>query len=121
MNILDICDQEPEPDHPARREEAPQHRRPSMSTRLNGRTSAESARSTARPRSSGQEGAIIPAFDVDVLCKSAEAAMELSITWGEFCEISPHRPQHREVAGGMGLKVLPEFANIPRIGRPETR
>jgi hypothetical protein len=25
---------------------------------------------------------------VDVLCKNAEAAMELSITWGEFCETS---------------------------------
>jgi hypothetical protein len=57
---------------------------------------------------------IIPAHDIDVLCKDAGTAMALRIAWSEFCEISPHRPRTAEESEEWGLKVLPEFATIPR-------
>ena len=114
MNILDICDQEPEPDHPARRE------RPHSIVALYVHKAEwdDFSRICQEHGSTAIVGVkkvpIIPAFDVDVLCKSAEAAMELSITWGEFCEISPHRPRTAKEREEWGLRVLPEFANIPR-------
>jgi hypothetical protein len=57
---------------------------------------------------------IIPAHDVEVLCQDADAAMALRMAWGEFCEISSHRPRTVQEREEWGLKVLPEFANIPR-------
>jgi hypothetical protein len=114
MRHRDIYDYEPEPDHPAKRER-PHDIAPCTSTRLNGTTSAESARTTARPRSSASGR-----------CRSSRPSMwtcsartprlpwQLSITWGEFCETSPHRPRTEKEREEWGLKVLPEFANIPR-------
>jgi hypothetical protein len=80
MKFLDICDQEPEPDRPAKCERP--HRVVALyvhkaewddfSRICQDHGSTEIVGITKVP--------IIPAFDVDVLCKDAEAAMALSIT-----------------------------------------
>ena len=114
MLYRDICDQEPESDHPAKREKP--H---SLVALYVHKAEGDDLRRICQDHGSTEivgvkKVPIIPAFDVDVLCKDAEAAMALSITWGEFCETSPHRPRTEKEREEWGLKVLPEFANIPR-------
>ncbi len=55
---------------------------------------------------------LIPAHDIDVLCRDADIAMALRIAWGEFCETSPHRPHSKEEALAWAERQGPEV-NIP--------
>jgi hypothetical protein len=113
MRDRDFDDYEPEPDHPAK------HERPHSVVALyvhkaewedfsgicqdHGPTEIVGIRKVP----------IIPAFDVDVLCKDAGAAMRLTAAWGEFCETSPHRPHSKEEALAWGEQFNP-FPDIPR-------
>jgi hypothetical protein len=114
MRYRDICDQEPEPEHPAKRE-----RPRDIAALYVHEAEWDDLRRICQDHGSTaiigvRKVPIIPAFDVDVRCEDAETAMALSIAWGEFCEISPHRPRTAKEREEWGLKVLPEFANIPR-------
>jgi hypothetical protein len=114
MHFRDSLDNEPEPEHPAKR------RCPTRIASLYVHTAEwVDFRRICEAHGSTQIVAarkvpIIPAHDIDVLCKDAEAAMELSVAWGEFCETSRHQPRTKKEREEWGLKVLPEFANIPR-------
>jgi hypothetical protein len=114
MRCHDIHDYEPEPNHPAKRQ-----RPHSIAALYVHKAEGEDFSRICQHHGSTEivgvrKVPIIPAFDVDVLCKNGDAAMALSITWGEFCETSPHRPRTEKEREEWGLKVLPEFANIPR-------
>ena len=114
MRRCDFYDYEPEPQHPAKRERPRDIASLDVHTaewddfhwicKIHGATEIVAVRKVP----------IIQAHDIDVLCKDADAAMALSIAWGEFCETSPHRPHSNEERENWGLKMLPEFANIPR-------
>lgn len=114
MRFGDFYDYEPEPQHPAKRE------RPRDIAALYVHT-AEWANFRKICEAHGateivavRKAPIIPAMDVDVLCRDAETALTLMVAWGEFCETSPYRPRTEKEQEEWGLKVLPEFADIPR-------
>ncbi len=113
MRRCDFYDYEPEPEHPAKRERPRDIASLDVHTaewddfrricKIHGATEIVGVRKVP----------IIQAHDIDVLCKDANAAMALSIAWGEFCATSPRRPHSKEEALEWGERYAPDV-NIPR-------
>lgn len=116
MRYYDLYDHEPEPEHPAKRA------RPRDITSLYVHTAEwDDFRRICKIQGAAdivsvRKVPIIQAHDIDVLCKNADAAMALSIAWGEFCKTSPHRPHSKEDAIARGERQGTSL-EIPRDWR----
>jgi hypothetical protein len=106
-------DQEPEPEHPLKRE------RPNAVASLFVHTAEWPDLDRIREAHGPTEIVdvtrvpIIPAIVVEVLCENADAAMALRIAWAEFCETSPYRPHIEAEREAWGRKLAePEIADI---------
>ncbi len=116
MRFCDSPDYEPVPEHPAKRN------RPHDIASLYVHTAEQDDfRRICKAHGVSEIVAvrkvpIIPAHDIDVLCKDADAALTLMVAWGEFCETSPHRPHSKEEALAKGQWQGPVM-DIPRDWR----
>jgi hypothetical protein len=113
MHYRDLYDQQPEAEHPLKRE------RPDVVASLFVHRTEWSDLRRIREALGPTEIVgvksvpIIPALTVEVLCQDADAAMALRIAWLEFCETSPHRPRSDEEREAWGRKLFPQIADIP--------
>ena len=114
MHYRDLYNQEPEPEHPLKRERSGAVA--SLFVHTVEWADLHRIREEHGPTEvvSVKRVPIIPAVSVEVLCADADAAMALRIAWAEFCETSPHRPRTDDEREAWSRKVLPELANIPQ-------
>lgn len=112
MHHCDFYDEEPEPEHPAKRQ------RPTSIASLYVHVAEQpDFRRICKAHGAAEIVAVrkvpvIQAHDIDVLCKNAGTALELMVAWGEFCETSPHRPHSKEEALAWGERHAPKL-DIP--------
>jgi hypothetical protein len=56
---------------------------------------------------------LIPAFEIEMLCRDAQTARALADAWWAYCKTSPHRPHGKEECLAWGEQYNP-FPDIPR-------
>jgi hypothetical protein len=107
-------DQQPEPEHPAKRERP--HAVASLFVHTAEWPDLDRIREVHGPTEivRVRPVPIIPAFMIEVVCTDQSTALALMAPWLDYCATSPRRPRTEAEREALNRKLVePEFANLP--------
>jgi hypothetical protein len=113
MRYRDLYDQQPEPEHPLKRERP--HAVASLFVHRTEWADLHRIWEAHGPTEivGVKKVPFIPAVMIEVVCMDQSAALALMEEWLAYCTTSPHRPHTQQECEVWGRKlVVPEFADI---------